>query len=172
MDHKRKKELIDIVAHFRGKLVSGNAITEYCNLKGYEPISEGELEDFTYAVTMQDRFNEVWPKMVAILGKWKYLGELASDEEQKAQYRAIEAELLQAMEETGLKVDDVRWLTRELSSVMGILIKNVADGLDDKIMAVQSAWIMEKFGKTTIGEVPASTWAKECAQLVSKRDGA
>jgi hypothetical protein len=169
MPSERKKELLNVVEHFRGKPVTQDAIVEYCNRRGYEPITLGELEDFTYAVTMKERFNEVWPKMVAVLGKWKYLGELASEEDQKAQYRAIEAELLQVMEETDLKVDSVRWITRELASVMSILIKNVADGLDDKIMAVQSAWILEKFGKATIGEIPAATWAKECAQLAEKK---
>ena len=83
MDEQRRAEIKRIVEHFRGKAISQNVLTEYCNLTKVEPIVVGDYKDYLYQVEHDDKILALVPRILKELQAIQYVPEFASANERK-----------------------------------------------------------------------------------------
>ncbi len=150
----------DIVQHFYKKLVSANAIAEYCNLKHYPVITPGELEDWTFAWEHEQRVVQVIPLICAELATWRYNRGLNTDEEMKAITKEndnVETRICEILEENGLIYQEIDLFSQMLGNSFAAILQRVGTRLNNLCLNIMVEDAKEKYGKT----MPLNALAEE-----------
>ena len=84
MTDERKAQVRDIVAAFRDKPVSNEALKSYCERNNYLILTKGEYEDYLYQIKHDEKMAAVYPKLLSALAALRYTPLFASEAERKA----------------------------------------------------------------------------------------
>lgn len=150
----------DIVQHFLGKPVSADALTEYCNLKGYAPMTLGKLEEATLEWEHEQRAVRVIPLICAELAKWRYNRGIMTEDELRAanaENEKIETRICEILEDGGFVYQDIDVFTIMLINSFSSVFQRAGQRINNMCSAVMAEDAKEKYGKT----IPVKALAEE-----------
>lgn len=149
MDEKRREEVARIVAHFRGKAVTQNALTEWCNRNKIEPIVAGDLEDYTYQVEHDEKVEKLYPLILSEVQKLRYAPEFAPEKlrkEIKTGNDEVRVNITKLFEQHAISYRTVDTLGQELGREVGQTIASAGQTAFNKALEVLLLIARDKFG--------------------------
>ncbi len=150
MDGARRIQIKAIVEHFRGKAVSNGALKEFCERNKYEPLSEGDYQDWLFQYEHDERVKAALPAIFAELSKFQYVPELCGDIERQAISKAngeIEVRIAELMEEHGVLYNEIEVFTKNLGSAFMALMENAGTRASNTCAAAVSTLAKKTFGE-------------------------
>jgi len=173
MDDTRKKEVKDIVLHFKDSKigVSESLITEYCNLKKIEPLTPGQLSDATYQYTNDEVMRTLLPKMLALfVENMNYVGEFDAESahtKESESRRDIKIAMVQLLEEYEVPYHWAQKLLDEFGAMVQGVFASAGQTATNKATEVLLHLAREKFGgEIHMGNV--ASYTRELFQKVEK----
>lgn len=150
-DRKIDTEIVgDIIAHFEGKLVSPEVLTEYCNLKHYPPITMGEYEDYLFQYQHDARMAKIVPDIMSVLSNVKVAGMFDSDKSKEttnSDNMALAVEICNLLEIHNIEYREVDLITKNLSSLISAIFKSVDVRVGNMASTVLAETATAKFGE-------------------------
>jgi len=151
MDSERKGEIADIVNHFRGKPVTNEVLTEYCNRQKYEPITQGQYSDYLYQIENDEKMAKMLPIVLGYFVEYMtYVGEFGTEAEQKARLEGmneLRVKLVQLLEDNDIPYHWAQKLYEEFGSQMKQVMDSAGHVASVKATEVMLHIAREKFGE-------------------------
>lgn len=150
MDEKRRAEVRKIVDHFKGKALTQNTIVEFCNRNKIEPITVGELSDYTYQVEHDEKVGVMFPLILKELCNLQYQPEFADQKVRKdikEKNDEVRVNITKLMEQHAIPYRLVNSLGEELGNFVGGKIATAGQTAFNKALEVMLLLAKDKFGE-------------------------
>jgi len=149
MNEQRREEISKIIAHFRGKAINQNVLTEFCNLNKVEPIVIGDYEDYLYQTEHDERVIKLYPLILAECQKLRYTPEFAPEKERKEIAKGndeVRVNITKLFEDHAISYRTVDTLGQELGREIGQTIASAGQTAFNKALEVLLLIAKDKFG--------------------------
>lgn len=149
MDDKRRGEIAQIVAHFRGKAVTQNVINEYCNLNKIDPIVATEFEDYLVQVEHDEKVALIFKDILAELQNLRFVPEFATAKERKEAEEAgeqVSVNIAKLFEREGIRYNFVSGTSEEIARTLHGIVSSAGTRIFNKATSVLMALAKERFG--------------------------
>lgn len=169
MDDKRRAEIAQIVAHFRGKAVTQNVINEYCNLNKIDPIVASEFEDYLVQVEHDEKVALIFKDILAELQNLRFVPEFASAKERLEAEKAgeeVSINIAKLFEREGIRYNFVSGTSEEIARALHGVVSSAGTRIFNKATSVLLAIAKERFG----GEFNTKHSADFYEELYAKAD--
>lgn len=164
----KNEQIKDILAHFKGVQINQTTLTEYCNLKHYNPMVMSQFEDCRYQQEHDERVQTALPFIFAELAKFQYTPTYLSDSEVKAMKEAnddIEWKISKVLEDNGIHYKEIDLITKNLGSALQVIMENAGGRANNMCAVVLSTLAKEKFGDPLILKPLAEYYREKAKEL-------
>lgn len=128
MDDKRVKEIRKVVEHFKGKPITDNVLTEYCNLNKIDPVlTRGSVLDYIEQVEHDTVMGEAFVEIVKELKNLKYTPVFLTEKERKVIENAndsVRVKITQILENHAIKYKYVSNATQEIAQLLNRTVES------------------------------------------------
>lgn len=149
MDDKKKKQVREVVKHFRGQPFTDEAIKSYCDRMGFEPISKNDLEDYMFQEDTDAKLLTLYPKVMAELQKLSYIPAFTSDAETKKRQESndeVRINIAKLLEESAVDYRVIESTTREIAKLVSTTIEMAGTTIFNKASSVLLHIALQRFG--------------------------
>lgn len=163
-------QLKQIVEHFHGQNPTDEEVLKYCEEQGFDGISAGDLEDWTFQYDTDKLRIETLPEVCRVIGAWVPPSAFVPQNEQQAAFRKLEQDILAIFEARDVRFDIASSVMENLSQI-GSLIKNASLRATDKKVAIANTLLAERFGMDP-NKVGVGSYAQLCKELAEQASDA
>lgn len=149
MPEEKRAEIKKIVDHFRGKPITQNALTEYCNINKFDNMVVGEYKDYLYQVEHDEKVMALYPLILAEIQKLGYTPEFATEKEREAVRKGndeVRVNITKLFEDHAILYRTVDTLGQELGAIIGGTVSSAGQTAFNKALEVLMHLAREKFG--------------------------
>lgn len=169
-----RAQILDVLEHFKSTpVVTNEALMEYCNLKGYGSISEGEYADFRFANGHDERMSALTPQILKALSEYVYIPDLASEEERTAlveKNELIAIEICRLMEEGGVLYQEIDVVTETLGSTLKAVLSDAGKRANNMCATMLGHTARQKYGDPLMLKVLGEAY-RDIAKEEGKKAG-
>lgn len=144
------EQIKEILAHFKGKPITQNVLTEYCNLNHFDPIVMSQYEDCVFQQEHDERVAALMPALFAELSKYRDVPTFGTEKERKAIAEAngdIEWQIAKVLEDHGVIKGEISIITGNLAQAFKGIVENAGTRAKNMCDSVLNEIGEEKFGK-------------------------
>lgn len=149
MNGPRRAEVRVIVDQFRGRKPEYEEIEQFCKRLKMEPVTPGELDDYTAQLEHDEVVSSLFPKILSELQKLRYEPEFAPEAERKAAREAndeVRVSITKLFEQHALSYRLVDGVANELGQMVGQTIAMAGTTAFNKALDVLLHLARERFG--------------------------
>lgn len=162
---ERNEQLKAVYEHFgRQDTVVQDALKTYCEREGIDLVTEGDYQDFVYAVKHDERMGNLMPELLAALSKLKYLPEIATSAERKdilAANNAVVTEIAQLIEKHEIPYIMLDNVLTQLGNGFAQAVQQAVTVMNNKTGDVLMHIAQEKFGTKDVHMGHVAAYAEE-----------
>lgn len=149
-NEKQFAEMAQIVAHFKGKPRTQNAIIEFCNLNKLEYIpTMDDLQDLEFQVEHDEKMQSIFKQILAELQKMEYVPMLISKNEKKKLVEAndeVRVNITKLFENAGVSFKMIDKVANELGGMIARTVEQAGTTAFNKAMEVLMHIARKQFG--------------------------
>ena len=163
MEETRRNEIKEIIEFFRGKPVTNEVLTEYCNRRKYVPIVLSDYEDYLFQYGHDERFTKIIPLIMAEMQNIQQPPEFANQIDRKKVFDAnerIELNIAKIFEDSGILYSEGDTIAKNL----GVLLQGIMTGVSNRVNNMGIATMMD----ITEKQLGRPLTIKACAQYFRK----
>jgi|SRR3972149_11549162 len=161
-------EIKKVLAHFKGKPVNNNILTEYCNLYHLDLITEGDYEDYLFQQEHDERVEKTLPLIFAELSQFRYVPTFINDDEKREMNEAnedIEWKISKVLEDNGILYREIDLISKNLATAFQAMMENAGRRANNMCAVVLSTLAKEKFGDPLKLKDLASYYGEKAKEL-------
>ncbi len=174
MDEKRREQIRRIVDNFNGKQVTPELLTAYCERMKVDPITVGQLEDYTYQVNHDNKVQVLLPLILEKVSGLRYKAEFASEKERTAVHEGndeIRIEITKLLEQHEVPYHLVDTLTKDLAQLIGLTVEQAGTTATNKASGILLHLAKEHFGTKELNMKHVADYAQKIYDEADKKKG-